>query len=66
MQSYSIILVITMVYEHTNSKGKKYFLHGKGRLFYFASTQKENAIDLPKGYQIVENSRTGLPMLKKE
>ncbi|MDD4251200.1 MAG: hypothetical protein PHX27_03345 [Candidatus ainarchaeum sp.] len=55
-----------MVYEHTNSKGKKYFLHGKGRLFYFASTQKENAIDLPKGYQIVENSRTGLPMLKKE
>ena len=55
-----------MVYEHTNSKGKKYFLHGKGRLFYFSSTKKENAIDLPSGYTVVENSTTGLPMLKKK
>ncbi len=55
-----------MVYEHTNSKGKKYYLHGKGRLFYFSSTQKENAIDLPEGFKVVENNTTGLPMLKKK
>ncbi|MDD3083883.1 MAG: hypothetical protein PHP82_02565 [Candidatus ainarchaeum sp.] len=55
-----------MVYEHINSKGKKYFLHGKGKLFYFSGTQKENAIDLPEGYNVVENSKTGLPMLKKK
>ncbi len=55
-----------MVYEHTNSKGKKYYLHGKGRLFYFSSTQKENAIDLPEGFNVVENQTTGLPMLKKK
>jgi hypothetical protein len=59
-------MVIIMVYEHTNSKGKKYFLHGKGRLFYFSGTQKDNAIDLPEGYDVVENQRTGLPMLKKK
>jgi hypothetical protein len=55
-----------MVYEHTNSKGKKYYLHGKGRLFYFAGTQRDNAIDLPEGYDVVENQTTGLPMLKKK
>jgi hypothetical protein len=55
-----------MVYEHTNSKGKKYFLHSKGKLFYFSGTMKENAIDLPEGYKVVENQTTGLPMLKKK
>jgi len=55
-----------MGYEHTNSKGKKYYLHAKGKLFYFAGAQKENAIDLPEGYDVVENERTGLPMLKKK
>jgi hypothetical protein len=55
-----------MAYEHTNSKGKKYYLHARGKLFYFGGIQKENAIDLPEGYDIVENTRTGLPMLKKK
>jgi hypothetical protein len=59
-------MVIKMVYEHTNSKGKKYYLHARGKLFYFGGTQKENAIDLPEGYDIVENTKTGLPMLKKK
>jgi hypothetical protein len=55
-----------MVYEHKNSKGNTYYLHGKGRLFYFGKEKKENAIDLPEGYGVVENPRTGLPMLKKK
>ena len=55
-----------MGYEHTNSKGKKYYLHARGKLFYFAGAEKENVIDLPEGYDIVENERTGLPMLKKK
>jgi len=55
-----------MVYEHTNSKGVKYYLHSKGRLFYFAKKKKSNAIDLPEGFKIVENKKTGLPMLKKK
>lgn len=55
-----------MAYQHTNSKGKTYFLHQNGRLYYFSSQQKSNAIDLPEGFLIVENSKTGLPMLKKK
>ncbi len=54
-----------MGYEHTNSKGNKYYLHQKGRLFYFSKDPSES-IDLPEGYTIIENSITGLPMLKKK
>ena len=54
-----------MVYEHTNSRGIKYYLHQKGKLFFF-SKKKDNGIDLPEGYDVVENPRTGLPMLRKK
>lgn len=60
----------------TQSKktGETYFLHSKevtlrgGRkqvIFYFAREQKANACELPSGYEVMENSRTGLPMLRK-
>ncbi|MFO0862218.1 MAG: hypothetical protein U0516_00630 [Candidatus Saccharibacteria bacterium] len=64
-----------MTYEHTNSRGQKYFLHQRevtlkgGRLqtiYFFAREVKDGAIDaLPEGYEVVENTRTGLPILKK-
>ncbi len=59
-----------MVYEHTNSKGTKYYLHGKeGKnkqmLYYFAKDKRSNAIDLPSGFKVIENPKTGLPMLKR-
>ena len=64
-----------MAYSHTNSKGQSYFLHGKmvtlrgGRqqqIYYFAREEKADALDaLPDGYEVVENKRTGLPMLRK-
>jgi hypothetical protein len=53
-----------MVYEHTNSKGKKYYLHARGKLFYFSKDPKDG-IEMPQGYIVVENSTTGLPMIKK-
>lgn len=60
----------------TQSKktGETYFLHSKEvilrggrkqRIYYFAREEKDNACDLPDGYEVMENSRTGLPMLKK-
>ncbi len=66
-----------MAYSVKSKKsGKTYFLHSKevtlagGRkqwIFYFAGEQAKEAIDeLPKGYEVTENSRTGLPMLKKK
>ena len=54
---------------------KTYFLHSrevtlrgdrKQKIFYFAGEVKEGALDaLPAGYQVTENEKTGLPMLKK-
>jgi len=54
-----------MAYEHTNSKGQKYFLHQKGRLFFF-SKKSEEAIDLPSDLEVFENSRTHLPMVRRK
>jgi len=63
---------------HAKSKksGKTYYLHSKEvklagnrkqRIYYFAGDIRDNAIDeLPTGYEIIENKRTGLPMLRKK
>ena len=53
-----------MVYEHKNSKGRTYYLHARGRLFFFSKVPADG-IDLPAGYKVIENSTTGLPMIKK-
>ena len=65
-----------MAYSVQSKKtGETYYLHSKdvilrgGRkqtIYFFARTEKEGALDdLPAGYAVMENSRTGLPMLKK-
>lgn len=54
-----------MVCELTNSKGQKYFLHSKGRLFFF-SKKPEESIDLPSDLEVFENPRTRLPMVRKK
>jgi len=55
--------------------GKEYFLHERKQqlkggqqvtLYYFAGVAGEAAIDqLPTGYEVSENTNTGLPLLKK-
>ncbi len=64
-----------MAYKHTNSKGTGYYLHGKDvklrsgrtqRIYYFAKDVRAEALDeVPTGFKVVENSRTGLPVLKR-
>jgi hypothetical protein len=59
-----------MAYEYINSKGVKYYLHvreGKGgaKLFFFSKDEKDS-IDLPSNMQVIENPKTGLPMVKKK
>ncbi len=65
-----------MTYSVVSKKsGTTYYLHKRiqtlknGRestLFFFAKEPKEGAIDeLPSGYIVIENERTGLPFLKK-
>jgi len=65
-----------MAYSVKSKKtGETYYLHSKdvilrgGRkqtIYFFARQEKEGAMDdLPDGYETMENSRTGLPMLRK-
>jgi len=65
-----------MAYSVKSKKsGDTYYLHSRevtlrgGRkqtIYFFARTQKAGTLDeLPAGYIVIENSRTGLPMLKK-
>ena len=59
----------------SKKSGKTYFLHERKQalkggqqvtLYYFGAEAKEGAIDaLPAGYEVSENMKTGLPLLKK-
>jgi len=66
-----------MAYSVKSKKsGKTYYLHSKEvtlkgdrkqRIYYFAGEVKPEALDaLPDGYEVIENDRTGLPMLRKK
>ena len=66
-----------MAYRHTNSKGTTYYLHsrvtqlkngGQQRIYFFAKdVRPADAVDaVPAGYEIGENGRTGLPILRKQ
>lgn len=66
-----------MAFSAQSKKSKKmYYLHSKevklagGRLqkiYYFAGEVGSNAINqLPAGYEVIENAKTGLPMLRKK
>ncbi len=55
-----------MAYEKINGRGVKYYLHQRGKLYFF-SKSADGAIDLPPGnWDVIENAKTGLPMLKKK
>ena len=64
-----------MSIQHTARNGKTYFLHSRNQklkggqqvmLYYFAGVAGEGAMDgLPDGYEVSENTKTGLPLLKK-
>ena len=66
-----------MAYSVKSKKsGKTYYLHSKEvklaggrkqRIYYFGGEKTKLAIDaIPAGYEITENKRTGLPMLRKK
>lgn len=60
----------------SKKSGKTYFLHSKEvelkggrkqRIFYFSGQQGQGVLnELPAGYEVMENERTGLPMLRKK
>jgi len=54
-----------VAYSHINSKGDTFWLHSKGKLFFF-SRKPEESIDLPSHLEVFENQRTMLPMVRKK
>lgn len=65
-----------MAYAHQNSRGQTYYLHTKDvtlagdlkmTIYYFAREVKpKDALDaMPEGRKVIEDKRSGLPMLKK-
>lgn len=64
-----------MAYQYTNNKGQNYYLHSKEvrlrsgrnqRIYFFARKIRPEAINaLPENFVVVENQRTGLPVLKR-
>lgn len=65
-----------MAYTYTNKKGTTYHLHKKEvtlrggnrkqTIYYFAKTASTGAIDqVPSGFEVVENKKTGLPVLRR-
>lgn len=60
----------------SKKSGKMYHLHTKEvqlaagrkqRIYYFAGEAGKDSLDkLPDGYEVMENERTGLPMLRKK
>ncbi len=59
----------------SQKSGKTYYLHHRRQklrggqevsLYYFAGAQGEGAMDaVPEGYEVSENQKTGLPLLRK-
>lgn len=59
----------------SKKSGKTYILHSRNQklkggqevtLYFFAGEAKEGVLDaLPKGYEVSENEKTGLPLLRK-
>jgi len=66
-----------MAYTYTNKKGTMYHLHMKDvtlrggnrkqTIYYFAKQPGMGAIDeVPMGFEVVENKKTGLPVLRRK
>ena len=65
-----------MAYEYKNKKGTNYYLHSKNvklrgsgkdqTIYYFARAVGSNSLNqVPTGFIVIENDRTGLPILKR-
>ena len=55
---------------YKSEKGVKWWLHmkqqGKRKLYFFSKNPIDALPSLPPGYEVFENPRTGLPMLRKK
>lgn len=66
-----------MAFSYQNNKGTTYYLHRKivtlrggnrqQTIYFFAKQTGTDAIDeVPQGFHVVENQKTGLPVLRRD
>jgi len=65
-----------MAYTYKNSKGVTYYLHSKDvtlrggkkqTIYFFARDIRDGSLDeVPEGKEVMETSRTGMPVLKNK
>ena len=57
-------------YAYTNKNKEKFYLHvkqkGERTLYYFSKNPADALKSLPKGFEVFENERSGLPMLRRK
>jgi hypothetical protein len=57
-------------YVYINKKKEKYYLHMRGRgrriLYYFSKDPNGALPEIPPGFEVFENEKSGLPMLRKK
>lgn len=56
-------------YTYKSKRGVKWYLHMKARgnrkLYYFSKESTDALWSLPPGFVVIENPKTGMPMLKR-
>ncbi|MEM5836530.1 MAG: hypothetical protein QW451_01170 [Candidatus Aenigmatarchaeota archaeon] len=54
----------------SKKNGQKFWLHmkvkGNAKIYYFSKDPTGALFDLPRGYEVVENPKTGMPFLRKK
>jgi len=67
---YGDFMAFLGLYVHKSKNGVNYYLHmskkGNRVLYYFSKDPTDALPALPGGYEVVENPKTGLPMLRKK
>ena len=57
-------------YIYVNKKKQKFWLHmkqkGNRTLYYFSKDPRNSLNSLPKGFEVFENEKSGLPMIRKK
>jgi len=57
-------------YEYKTKSKQKYFLHvkekGKVKLYYFSKDSVGALSGIPSGFEVIEDSKSGLPFMKKK
>lgn len=57
-------------YNYSNKRKEKFWLHskerGKRKLYFFTKDPADAIPDIPKGFEVFESAKSGLPMIRRK